>query len=137
MKPHELSYETTADTDIIDLTRDVESKLKAVGAQDGACLIFTPGSTASISTIEYEPGAVKDLKEALEKIAPKDKYYHHEEAWHDGNGYSHVRAALMKPGLTVPVVAGKLVLGTWQQLILLDFDNRPRRRTVLVQFLEG
>jgi len=130
-----LTYSTTAQTDIIDITKDVKVALQEWKSQEGMCLLFCPGSTASISTIEYEPGAVEDLKEALETIAPQDKPYRHEEAWHDGNGYSHVRAALMKPGITVPVVEGALMLGTWQQIILLDFDNRPRERTVIAQYL--
>ncbi len=137
MKLQELKFETSSATDVIDITGDIQAAVKKAGLENGACVLFCPGSTASISTIEFEPGAVRDLKEALEKLAPEDGNYHHEEAWHDGNGYSHVRAALMKPGITVPVMNGKLTLGTWQQLILLDFDNKPRHRTVLVQVLES
>ena len=95
--------------------------------------MFVVGATAALSTIEYEPGAVADLKTALERIAPMDGHYEHNEAWHDGNGYAHLRAALMKPSLSIPVVDGQLILGTWQQVILLDFDNRPRTREIHVQ----
>ena len=95
------------------------------------------GSTAALSTIEYEPGAVADLKDALERIAPMEGRYKHNEAWHDGNGYAHLRAALMKPSLSIPLVAGRLLLGTWQQVILLDFDNRPRTREIHLQVSEA
>lgn len=84
---------------------------------------------------EFEPGVIQDLREALDKIAPSDVPYHHDKAWGDGNGFSHVRAALMKPSLTIPVVEGKMQLGTWQQIVFIDFDNRPRKRKVVVQVI--
>ena len=95
--------------------------------------VFISGSTAAVTTIEYEPGLVKDLPEIFEKIAPAGKRYHHDDTWHDGNGYAHVRAALLGPSLTIPFSDGKLHLGTWQQVVLIDFDNRPRKREVVVQ----
>ncbi len=127
------SVSTRGFTDILDITAKVKELAAGSGAGDGVVHVFVAGSTAALSTIEFEPGAVRDLKEALERIAPMDAAYHHNEAWHDGNGYAHLRAALMKPSLSVPMEGGRLVLGTWQQLVLLDFDNRPRRRTVHVR----
>ena len=97
--------------------------------------MFVPGSTAGLTTVEFEPGLVRDLPVAFERIAPRDATYHHEETWHDGNGHSHVRASTIGPSLTVPVAAGGLVLGTWQQIILVDFDNRARERRVVVTVL--
>ena len=95
-------------------------------------LIFVPGSTAAITTIEYEGGVVQDLKDALERLAPEGIFYRHNARWGDGNGYAHVRAALLGPSMTVPLIGGRLVLGTWQQLVLIDFDNEPRDRKILV-----
>ncbi len=116
--------------DVVDITGNVRIAAKQSGIADGVVHVFVSGSTAALSTIEYEPGAVRDLQEALERIAPAGTAYHHDEAWGDGNGYAHLRAALMKPSLSVPMEQGNLLLGTWQQVILLDFDNRPRRRTI-------
>ncbi len=131
---YELDFRTTAETDILDLTRQVAELVATSGVAEGQVLIFTPGSTAGITTLEYEPGAVADLKRVFEELAAADGEYEHNLRWGDGNGYSHVRAALLGPSLTVPVAAGKPVLGTWQQIILCDFDNKPaRRRRVVVQ----
>ena len=109
--------------------------LEKSGVRDGQATFFVVGSTAGITTVEHEPGLVKDLKELFEKIAPEQNRYHHEQTWHDGNGFSHVRASLLKPSLTVPVVKGQMTLGTWQQVILVDFDNTPREREVVLQIL--
>jgi secondary thiamine-phosphate synthase enzyme len=128
-----LTVSTCGFTDIIDISSDVRQACSRVDVNDGVAHLFVVGATAALSTIEYEPGAVADLKAALERIAPVDGHYEHNEAWHDGNGYSHLRAALMKPSLSIPIVEGRLVLGTWQQVILLDFDNRPRTREIHVQ----
>jgi len=128
-----LTVSTRGFTDIIDISSDVRQACSRVDVNDGVAHLFVVGATAALSTIEYEPGAVADLKAALERIAPVDGHYEHNEAWHDGNGYSHLRAALMKPSLSIPIVEGRLVLGTWQQVILLDFDNRPRTREIHVQ----
>ena len=119
--------------DIHDLTEESRARLAESGIQNGQATFFVAGSTAGLTTVEYEPGLVKDLQELFERLAPEGKHYHHEEAWHDGNGFSHVRASLLKPSLTVPVVDGKLTLGTWQQVVLIDFDNRPRSREVVLQ----
>lgn len=119
--------------DIVDISQQVRSAVAASGVTEGVAHLFVQGSTAALSTIEFEPGAVRDLKEALERIAPMDARYHHDERWGDGNGFAHLRAALMKPSLSVPIEGGQLQLGTWQQVILLDFDNRSRKRLVYVE----
>ena len=130
-----LHFDTTNRTDIIDITGHCHGFLSSCGGRKGILNIFIPGSTASVTTIEFEDGAVSDLKDMLEEIAPADKSYQHNLRWHDGNGYSHVRAALLKSSMTIPVENGKLILGTWQQLILCDFDNKRRQREVFLQFM--
>jgi secondary thiamine-phosphate synthase enzyme len=129
----ELSFHTTSDTDVIDVTGETAGVLRKSGVGEGQVLLFVPGSTAALTTIEFEGGVVRDLAEAVERIAPRGIPYRHDARWGDGNGFSHVRAALLGPSLAVPVAAGRLILGTWQQIVLVDFDNRPRRRTVVVQ----
>ncbi len=129
----EFTVSTRGFTDILDITSEVRKICEAADVVEGVAHVFVVGSTAALSTIEYEPGAVADLKTALDRIAPMDADYKHNEAWGDGNGFSHLRAALMKPSLSIPIVGGTLTLGTWQQVILLDFDNRPRTRTIQVQ----
>jgi len=126
---------TKGRNDIQDITDKVQSILSESGVKEGNILCFVSGSTASLTTIEYEPGLLKDLPEALENIAPMNKFYHHDDTWHDGNGYAHVRASLIGPSLTIPFSKGKLLLGTWQQIILIDFDNRSRERAVIVQIM--
>jgi secondary thiamine-phosphate synthase enzyme len=132
-----LSFQTSSDTDIIDITPHVFSKVAESGLTEGHVLIFVPGSTAAITTIEYESGAVRDLKEAIERLAPTGIPYRHDAKWGDGNGYAHVRAALLGPSLTVPLIKSRLALGTWQQIVLVDFDNEPRERKVLVSISGG
>ncbi len=122
-------------SDCHDITPSVERAVGESGIQNGLMTVMVPGSTAAVTTIEFESGAVSDLKQALERLAPTEIEYAHNLRWADGNGFSHVRAALMRPSLSVPVVDGKLCLGTWQQLILLDFDNSPRSRSILVQVM--
>ena len=124
---------TTGRTDVIDLTDLVSGELEKSSVQNGSINLFIPGSTAALTTIEYESGVINDLKMAIDRMAPEDMYYEHNERWGDGNGYSHVRAALIGPSLFVPVVGGRMMLGTWQQIVLLDFDNRPRKRRIVVQ----
>jgi secondary thiamine-phosphate synthase enzyme len=128
-----ISLSTRGDADIIDITPQVTALVGRHGFTHGQALVFVSGSTAGITTIEYEPGLLKDIPAAFEKIAPQNARYHHEDTWHDGNGHSHVRAALLGCSLTVPFKDGRLLLGTWQQIVLIDFDNRPRRREVVVQ----
>ena len=123
--------------DIIDITSRVSEAVKKSKVKDGICLISCPGSTAGITTIEYEPELLKDFKEFLEKIAPSDKEYHHDKVWGEKNGFSHIRSALIKPFLAVPIENGKLVLGQWQQITFIDFDNRPREREVIVKVIHA
>jgi secondary thiamine-phosphate synthase enzyme len=127
-----LSFRTSGDTDIMDITSQVSAKVAESGLTEGHVLVFVPGSTAAVTTIEYESGAIRDLKEAIERLAPTGIPYRHDARWGDGNGYAHVRAALLGPSLTVPLIKGRLLLGTWQQIVLVDFDNEPRDRKVLV-----
>ena len=130
-----LERSTTSGTDVLDLTDDVESFVAASGVEDGWVLVFVPGATGAVTTIEFESGAVSDFEDAIERIAPRDMEYRHDLRWGDGNGYSHVRAALLGPSLTLPVEEGRVVHGTWQRIVLCDFDNRPRHRRILVQAL--
>jgi len=123
----------TAATDVFDLSTEAAAFVREAGIRAGQLLVFVPGSTAAVTTIEFETGAVADLKRAAERLAPAGDEYAHDQRWGDGNGYAHVRAALVGPSLTVPIVDGALATGTWQQIVLLDFDNRPRRRQVLLQ----
>lgn len=120
-------------SDIIDLTEEAQQRLAATGLETGAATFFASGATAGITTIEYEPGLLKDLPDAFEKIAAQNEKYYHNETWHDGNGASHVRAAMLGPSLVVPFVDGRLLLGMWQQVVLVDFDTRPRERKVVMQ----
>ena len=124
-------------TDVIDITSRVAEIVKKSKVREGICLISCPGSTAGITTIEYEPELLKDFKEFLEKIAPSDKEYHHDKVWGEKNGFSHIRSALIKPFLAVPIENGKLVLGQWQQITFIDFDNRPREREVIVKVIHA
>lgn len=132
---HELVIETRGHGHVVDLSETVERWLATIGAGDGLVNLFVPGSTAALTTIEYEDGALADLDEALERIAPSDREYHHDRRWGDGNGFSHLRAALLGPSVTVPVADGASVRGTWQQLILVDCDNRARRRRVVASYV--
>lgn len=133
IKTFEVTRQTTAGTDIIDLTDEVTKRVSECRVREGQVLVFTPGSTAAITTIEYEEGVVQDLKEAIERIAPREMHYEHNARWGDGNGYSHVSSALLGGSFTIPVLEGSLVLGTWQQVVLLDFDNHGRQRRVVIQ----
>ena len=128
-----LSVSTSGNTDLIDITSQVSDKVSMSEIEEGQVLLFVAGSTASITTIEYERGAVADLKEAIERLAPEAQYYRHNERWGDGNGHAHVRAALLGPSLSIPVIGGCLALGTWQQIVFIDFDNRPRERRIVLQ----
>jgi len=121
--------------DIVDITGEVAREVSASAIADGLATVFVPGSTAGITSIEYESGAVHDLQKAIERLAPMDLHYEHDARWGDGNGFSHVRAALMGASLTVPLAGGKLQLGTWQQIVLCDFDNRSRNREIIVQVI--
>ncbi len=126
---------TRGECDVIDITGFVEQQVMDSEIESGTVTVFVPGSTAGITTIEYESGAVSDLKAAIQRIAPTDIHYDHDARWGDGNGYSHVRAALLGPSLAVPFNSKRLLLGTWQQIVLVDFDNRPRARRLIVQIV--
>jgi secondary thiamine-phosphate synthase enzyme len=121
--------------DVHDLTPTVVDYLSKSTLRDGIATIFVPGSTAGVTTIEFESGAINDLRKAIDRLAPRDLHYDHDARWGDGNGFAHVRAALLGPSLSVPFSGGELLLGTWQQIILIDFDNRPRTREVRVQIV--
>ena len=120
-------------TDIIDISREVESEVNRSGITAGIALVFVPGSTAGVTSIEFESGAVADFKSALERLIPQGIHYDHDARWGDGNGFSHVRAAMLGASFTVPFAEGHIMLGTWQQIVLVDFDNKPRQRRVIVQ----
>ncbi len=126
---------TRGQSDIHDLTSRLEDMVNASGIRSGSLIVFTPSSTSAITTIEFETGALEDLKRALEEIAPAERDYRHNLAWGDGNGHAHLRAALLGPSLTVPVLDGRLALGTWQQVVFIDFDVRPRQRQIVVQMM--
>jgi len=127
-----LSFRTSAGTDVIDITAAVSDAVAESGLTEGQVLVFVPGSTAAVTTIEYETGVVRDLRDAVERLIPAGIPYRHDARWGDGNGYAHVRAALLGPSLAVPLAGRRLVLGTWQQIVLVDFDNEPRDRRILV-----
>lgn len=129
-----ISLKTKGHNEIIDITSDISRLLAESSMKEGNVLVFVPGATGGITTIEYEPGLIQDYPEFFEKIIPSNMVYHHDETWNDANGYAHVRAALQGPSLTVPFSQSKLLLGTWQQIIFVDFDNRSRNRNIIAQF---
>jgi len=131
----ELNFSTQGHTEIIDITKNVEEVVKKSKISDGLVTVFVVGSTAGITTIEYEPGLVKDLKNAFERLMPEKMEYAHNSAWGDFNGYAHIRAAFLGSNRSFPLKDKKMILGTWQQIILVDFDNRPRERKVIVQII--
>ena len=130
-----IRIKTKRENDIIDLTEQTSKAVKESKIENGIITVFVAGSTAAITTIEYEPGLQKDFPKMLSRIAPEDIEYDHDKTWHDGNGHSHVRASLIGPSLTIPFKEGHLMLGTWQQIVLLDFDNRPRVREITIQLI--
>lgn len=132
---NQIHLETQGEVDIIDITEEVQHHLTQSTLSSGIICLYVPGSTGTLTTIEYEPGLQKDLPLALEKIAPKHNHYHHHETWHDDNGHSHVRASLMGPSITVPFRDKKLIHGTWQQLVFVELDTRPRTREIIVQIV--
>jgi secondary thiamine-phosphate synthase enzyme len=135
VKSFSIHLSTRGDTDIHDITEQVTYQVVQSGLKDGTVTIFCPSSTSALTTIEFESGAVNDLKRLFHEIIPQNREYAHNARWGDGNGHSHVRAALLGPSLTIPFVNGGLTLGTWQQIIYVDFDNRPRRRELILQMI--
>lgn len=121
--------------EIIDITPEIAEAVSSTGLRNGTVTVFVQGSTGAITTMEYEPGLVRDLPDALERIAPRGATYRHEERWHDGNGHSHVRASLLGPGITIPFAEGKLTLGTWQQVVFMELDVRGRSRELIFQIV--
>ena len=131
-----ISRETRGDDHILDLTEELQDGIRTTGIRSGQAVAMVVGSTAALTATEFEPGLVEhDLATALERVAPRDARYRHEETWNDDNGHSHVRASLVGPSVALPVVEGRVPLGTWQQVILMDFDTRPRQREVVVNVL--
>jgi secondary thiamine-phosphate synthase enzyme len=130
-----IQLSTRGDADVIDITERINAGIKEAGLENGIITIFCPSSTSALTTIEYERGVIDDLRRLFDEIIPPNRVYAHDAAWGDGNGHSHVRAALLGPSLTVPFSRRQLTLGTWQQIIYVDFDNRPRRRELVVQLM--
>ncbi len=130
-----INIQSRGQREVHDLTPAVHEILSSHGVKNGIVTIFAPGSTAAVTTIEYEPGLEKDIDEYLDRLFPYGEHYHHHDTWHDDNGSSHLQAALLGPSLTVPVVGGKLTLGTWQQIVLIDCDTRSRSRKIVVQMM--
>ena len=130
-----IELSTNGDCDVLDITKSVEGAVRESSISSGTVTVFVPGSTAGITTIEYESGAISDLKEIFSKLVPENEFYAHNARWGDGNGHSHIRASLLGPSLSVPFQSSKLITGTWQQVILVDFDNRPRNREIILQIV--
>lgn len=128
---------TRGNNDIVDITNKVSEAVKKSKIKDGICLISCPGSTVGLTTIEADPNLLEDFKEFLEKLAPSNKSYRHDKTWGDNNGSAHLKSSIIKPFLTIPTDEGKLILGTWQQIVLIDFDNRPREREIIIKIISS
>jgi len=135
VKTKQISIQTKGEGDILDITSEVADAVVETKLKNGIATVFVPGSTGALTTIEYEPGLLKDLPNTLERIAPKNLVYEHEKRWHDGNGHSHVRASLIGPSVTVPFVNGRLTLGTWQQIVFMELDIHSRVRNLVLQII--
>jgi secondary thiamine-phosphate synthase enzyme len=130
-----IAIKTRGNTDILDITRELEHLVAESGLRSGTLTVFCPSSTSGVTTVEYEPGAVSDLKGMFEELVPSNREYAHNATWGDGNGHSHLRATLLGASLTIPFLERSLTLGTWQQVIYIDFDIRPRQRELVVQMI--
>jgi len=136
VKTGKIKVKTDGNCDVVNITEQVNEVISKSGIREGTATVFNIGSTGAITTTEYEPGLINhDIEAAFERVAPKAAVYEHEKTWHDDNGHAHVRAAFLGPSLSVPIVEGQLTLGTWQQIVLVDFDTRPRTRTVICQVM--
>lgn len=135
VKPGSLTLNTRGNSDILDITGEIKRLVSESGLRSGTVTVFCPSSTSGLTTVEFEPGAVADLKRLFEELAPSEREYQHNATWEDGNGHAHMRASLLGPSLTIPFVDKTLTLGTWQQIIYIDFDIRPRRRELVVQMV--
>lgn len=131
----EIKVSTHGEVDIIDITDQVQECITKSKLTQGIVCLFVPGSTGGLTTVEYEPGLIQDLPHAFEQFAPKNAYYQHHETWHDDNGHSHVRASILGPSITLPFSEGKLIHGTWQQVVFVEFDTRARKRTIISQII--
>jgi len=131
----EINIKTKGEVDIINLTEDAQVIVNKSKIKNGIACIFIPGSTGAITTIEYEPGLKKDLPKILQKLVPKNEHYDHHETWHDDNGHSHIRASLIGPSITIPIKEGKLVHGTWQQIVFIELDTSQRERSIIIQIV--
>jgi len=131
----QIQIATRGNGDVVDITRQVAEQIRDSGLKSGIAILFVPSSTSALTTIEYESGAVQDLQQLFDRVAPPGADYRHNLRWGDGNGHAHIRHALLGPSLTIPFVEGRMTLGTWQQVVLVDFDNRARSRSVVVQML--
>jgi len=132
---HRIHRETKGAGDLVNITEEIADLLRNTGLKNGQVTVFNIGSTAAIATFEFEPGMIKDVKELFEKLIPQNKHYQHDETWGDANGFSHLRAMLQGPSLVIPFENSTLLLGTWQQIVLAEFDNRPRQRKIVVQIM--
>ena len=130
-----VQIKSKGENDMIDITQQTEALIREGNIQDGVITVFVTGSTAAVTTIEYEPGLRRDFPKMLSRIAPNDIEYEHDNTWHDGNGHSHVRASLVGPSLTIPFRNRSLMLGTWQQIVLVEMDIRPRQRNIIMQII--
>ena len=130
-----LQIESRGENDVVDLTQEVQAGVDESEIENGVATVFVSGSTAAVTTLEYEPGLVKDFPEMLERVAPKSRAYAHQQAWNDNNGHSHVKASLVGPSIAVPFVDGRLALGTWQQVVFVELDTRPRTRGIVLQIM--
>jgi secondary thiamine-phosphate synthase enzyme len=135
VESQEIRFRTRNEGEILDITEKTQKIVESSKLKNGVVTLFVPGSTAALTTIEYEPGLLADLPKALERLAPKNGNYEHENQWHDGNGHSHIRASIIGPDITLPFLDKKLTLGTWQQIVFIELDTRPRDRTVIVQLV--
>ncbi len=131
----ELQFSTRGNAEVRDITAEVQARLRETHLKNGVLTLFSPSSTSALTTIEYEPGCIADLQAFFEKTIPQDRDYRHNARWGDGNGHSHLRAAVLGPSLSIPFIDGALTLGTWQQIVFIDFDNRPRSRRLIVQVI--
>lgn len=135
VKLNHIFLTTGGNTEVIDITQKVSECIVSSTLSNGLVTVFCPSSTSGVTTLEFEPGVLQDFKRIINELVPSDDSYLHNEAWHDGNGHSHIRAALLKASLTVPLVAGRLTLGTWQQIVFVEFDTHPRKREIIVQIM--
>jgi secondary thiamine-phosphate synthase enzyme len=135
VKLNHIFLTTQGNTEIIDITQKVSECILSSTLTNGLVTIFCPSSTSGVTTLEFEEGVLQDFKRTFNQIVPTESSYSHDEAWHDGNGHSHIRSALLKTSLTIPLVAGRMTLGTWQQIVFVDFDTRPRKREIIIQVM--